>query len=233
MQGFSQMKPIDVVIPGIGQRGKAKVTASMLGGYDFCPHKLFLQYVERIEVPKTKAMISGTTSHKRLEIKQKAKSIGKFTFDEAIKLSLKEKAVVRAREIWTHGKKLYGIADEILITPEHKNIHLSVIDDKPDNSFVYEGPKLQVMAYCLAISENDYSFPMSGVIRGRETQNHLWEDKFSSIHKQQVAQIVENIDNILEQKAAAQPKPHPAKCAKCSFNQACEHSALKKKFELF
>lgn len=227
------MKPIDVEIPGIGQRGKAKVTASMLGGYDFCPHKLFLQYVERIEVPRTKAMISGTTFHEKLEVKQKAKSIDRFTFEEAIKLSLKQKAIVRAREIWTHGKKLYGKTDEILITPERKDIHLSVIDDKPDKSFVYDGPKLQVMAYCLAISENDYNFPMSGVIRGRETQNHLWEEQFSSTHKQKVAGIVENIDNILEQRATAQPKPHPAKCAKCSFNQACEHSALKKKFSLF
>ncbi len=234
-QNINQMKFIDVELYGIGHRREHRVMASMLGHYDFCPHSLFLQYVKKIKVPKTRAMIKGSVAHKKLEKKQKAKSIGKFTFEKAIKKSLAEKAVVRAREVWINGIKLYGITDEILIAPKRKNISLSIIDDKPEKSTVYDGHKLQVMSYCLAISEGGFNFPMTGIIRGRETQTHKWEDDFSNMHKQRVAEVVENIDKILEHKVTAQPKPNPAKCAKCRFSPVCKHSTLKqtKKFSLF
>ena len=200
--------------------GKPLFPISWLHKHGYCEYQLYLEHVAGIKVEPTKQMIEGKQEHEVL-YQDFNKGAVPATIGEM--LSESKKAQVLSREFFVvdpqHG--IYGLIDEVLMTPES----FIVIEDKPGRKS-YLSNINQVFGYCLAFKHAvvpEDTRPIIGALRERGTDNIYWNALFDSQMEGQIVQVVERVHSLLVGGVEFDATANPKKCGACRFHEACDH----------
>ena len=125
-------------------KSEALFPISWLQKQDYCEYQIYLENIKGINVKPTKAMTKGAQKHERLytQFVKKAKPV---TVQQMITESKTEKIYSREFKVLDLEHGIYGLIDEIWLTPKG----FIVIDDKPETK-AYLSNIHQVYGYCLA-----------------------------------------------------------------------------------
>lgn len=190
----------------------------MLNTLAYCEYQIYLEKVKGIEVKETIEMQKGKEAHSLLEEEHKKKAVHELTVDQAIRKAIFENVKIIGREIPVSGENIYGLIDEAHFMPTQ----ILIIDDKPGN-FPYFSNKIQVWGYCLAFQQQyKASLPIFACLRNRDTQQFIWNEKFSDEQRDIVANSVNRIFGILDGDIKPIPAKKESKCGKCRFKQFCD-----------
>ncbi|MEM2918856.1 MAG: CRISPR-associated protein Cas4 [Candidatus Altiarchaeota archaeon] len=196
---------------------KSKIPIHLLNTFAYCEYQIYLEKVKGIEVEPTIEMQKGKETHSFLEEEHLKKAELELTVDQAIKKAILDNVKIIGREIPVSGEHIYGLIDEAHFMP----YKILIIDDKPGN-FPYFSSKLQLWGYCLAFQQQyKVSLPIFACLRNRDTQQLIWDEKFSDEQKDIVINSINRIFGILNGNIKPIPAKKESKCKKCRFKQFC------------
>jgi CRISPR-associated exonuclease Cas4 len=200
--------------------GKSFFPVSWLYLQAYCEMQLYLDKFKRLYVPATKAMIRGAKIHKQLEDAHAAAATEVMDISEAFAASKERDIAVVFREIDVFGNSMYGIIDELWITPDN----VIVIDDKPHNT-AYPSQIRQVMGYSLAFDEeHEHNRNIVCQLRNRTSGRVFWQEDFSEEGRNDVLNVVERIQKLIQGEEEFQTADNPEKCRSCRFRNHCSKS---------
>ena len=196
-----------------------KIPIHLLQILHFCEYQIYLEYVKNLKPEPIKEMEEGKKYHQLLEKEHLEKAKIKLKdINDAISKVRKENIILKAREFRVEGEQLYGLIDEIYITPKE----IIVIDDKL-SKFPYYSNKIQVWGYCLAIQDIlEQKMPIKGALRCLLNGKIIWQEYFSNECKIKVTNSINRILDIICGKKKPAHTTNSRKCMKCRFNTLCE-----------
>ncbi|MBF8265082.1 MAG: hypothetical protein HW384_946 [Dehalococcoidia bacterium] len=196
---------------------------SWLHKQGFCEYQIYLEIVKGVKLKPTKQMIVGKEEHERLYSEFKAVAVP-ATFDRMLDLSKTE--VVSSREFRVrdveHG--IYGLVDEILMTPDQ----YIIIDDKPGTT-AYPSQINQVYGYCLAFKGVIKSVDNRRIIsalRKRGSNLIFWQGTFDDPAERSIAALVQHIHALMSGSEQFGTSDNPNKCRACSLKAACDRALV-------
>jgi CRISPR-associated exonuclease Cas4 len=203
----------------IYMKNKPLFPISWLQKQDYCEYQIYLENVKGIEVKPTKAMTQGSQQHEQLynEFAKKAKPA---TVEQMLLESKTEQIYCREFRVVDLEHGIYGLIDEIWLTPEG----FIVIDDKPGVK-VYPSNIHQVYGYCLAyqsvISQGDQR-GIFGALRERGTDNIYWRSPFDKGAIEEIVPLINRIHALLIGKERFTSTDNQNKCKVCPFGSRCD-----------
>ena len=148
-----------------------------------------------------------------------------MTSGESIEYCASEGVDVRMPEVDVVGDRLYGRIDEVWLT----NRAAYIIDNKPrsPNGDPYLSDKRQVLDYCMAFKEQhpEYTLPVVGVVRDRDTGKHLWFKVFDDSDKCDLDDCISRILDIANGLREPVPTQKGQKCRVCRWSPSCDRVA--------
>ena len=118
------------------------------------------------------------------------------------------------------GHGIYGLIDEVLLTPDS----FIVIDDKPGTKTFLSNIN-QVFGYCLAFKSAvvlQDSRPVIAALRERGTDNIYWSVPFDPQAEGHITTITERIHSLLIGGLEFSSSDNPNKCHACRFRERCD-----------
>jgi|GEM_PF-5993466 CRISPR-associated protein Cas4 len=202
------------------------IPVSFLNSFHYCKHQVYLAGVLGIKphYSVNRRIIKGTLVHRI--IRKTCENMGDLIKDIrlAYTISKKEDRTVWGREVPVVGKTLYGIVDELWISPDGA----LVIEYKPSIR-AYKGHKCQVMGYCFALMESLNvslnSFEIRGKIVSWEYSSVLWEKRLSKTIIRKIKKTVAEIFDILNEKTPSN-RVKSGLCSTCSYHYYCSYRGL-------
>lgn len=203
---------------------------SWLHKREFCEYQIYLENVKGIKVEPTKEMTEGKEEHEQLFSEFKKKAVP-ATLDEMLDKS--KIAEVFSRELPVRDLKhgIYGLVDEILLTPDE----FIVIDDKPGTK-TFLSHIHQIYGYCLAFKEeiqHQDTRPLVAALRERGTDNVYWKSPFNREAEEMVVSVVERVHALLNGKVHFSSSDNANKCRACRLRDNCDQlktqSALRRR----
>ena len=191
---------------------------SWLHKQEFCEYQIYLENIMGIKVKPTKQMVDGKQEHEKLYDEFKKEAVP-ATFDEMLLESKKVQVYSRELRVRDLGHGIYGLIDEVLITPDS----FIVIDDKPGTKTFLSNIN-QVFGYCLAfkaIVAQD-NRPLVAALRERGTDNIYWNVPFDLQAEEHITNIVERIHSLLVGELEFSSSDNPNKCRACRFKERCD-----------
>ncbi|MBI1936116.1 CRISPR-associated protein Cas4 [Candidatus Woesearchaeota archaeon] len=200
------------------------IGASWFQEASFCEQKLYLSKVKKIPLIKTEAMQKGALIHDT-KFEEFSKAAVPATWEEFFKSETL--ATSREVELQHTGNNviLLGRIDELACDKDG----VYVVDDKP-NDYAYIGVRKQIWAYCHLLENNFHELitkPVYAVLKNRDNGEIVWKEKYTGAHKEQFLLAMLRLRDVLSESRKPEPTKNPNKCAKCSYNQACEFSLAK------
>ena len=204
-------------------KNKALFPISWLHKQEFCEYQIFLENVKGIKVRPTKVMVEGKVEHGRLFEEFKKEAVP-ATFEQMLTRSKVVKVLSRELRVVDVRDGVYGLIDEVLLTPEE----FIVIDDKPGRT-TYLSNIRQVHGYCLAFGETVKSLdprPIVAALRERGTSNIYWSMPFNQSDETEIATIIDRIHALISGREEFTSSDNSNKCRRCRFNSACDRAAI-------
>ena len=208
-----------------------KILASWFVSHGYCEYKFYLQYVEKIPIPKTKEMELGTKVHEEKE--QKFLEVATPTTWEEFLVS-KEYTISKEVMLYTkfENNLLIGQVDEIGVD---KN-GIYIIEDKP-NARPFNSVKNQIYAYCYLFKRNfseKTAKPIYGILRDRDTNKEVWREPYSLKSESFLIKNINRIKKIVRKEEQPIPTDNPNKCASCIMHKLslCKYDLTKKSEDL-
>lgn len=203
-----------------------KISASWLLTFGYCEYKFYLQYVEKIEIPRTTEMQIGTEVH---EIKEEEflKEAIPTTWEEL----LNSVTYTITKEVLLYSKfennVLIGKIDEIGVD----NNGIYIIEDKP-RARPYDSVKNQIFTYCYIFKRNfsdKTAKPIYGVLRDRDTNKLVWKDIFGIKNESIFINNLNKVKKVLNKEVKPIPTKNPNKCKACIMHHMniCKFSLAK------
>ncbi|MFX0171843.1 MAG: Dna2/Cas4 domain-containing protein [Candidatus Hodarchaeota archaeon] len=184
----------------------------------YCEYQIQLEHVQKVISRLTPEMQLGAKRHLELEEDHKQKAELELTPEDALTKVKEERVTLDCRELPVQGSKIYGLIDEVHMSPSQ----VTIIDDKP-NRRPYLSTKKQIWGYCLAFEEHfNPKLPIVACLRHRDTQDIIWKKEFTIKDKEIVQTAIDRITGIINQSREAIPTTNPKKCMKCRFQPACD-----------
>ncbi|MEM2954665.1 MAG: CRISPR-associated protein Cas4 [Candidatus Nanoarchaeia archaeon] len=199
-------------------RGKYKIPISALGEFDYCPHSIYLKFVEGIKPQKNEQIRKGEEIHASLD--QEYFSKGEMlSLEEALEKSTTTEKVFVIRAVTIENKILKGIVDEIEISKEQ----IRIIDDKPiKENRIWHGMKLQIYGYCTAYEDtHDLDRDLYACIRNRDSREIVLQELFENKHREEVNKVINQMLDIFSGKIEPKGSESAAKCKVCRYNIYC------------
>ena len=196
---------------------------SWLHKQEFCEYQIYLENIMGIKVKPTKQMVEGKQEHEKLydEFKKKATPA---TLDEMLLESKKAQIFSRELSVRDLGHGIYGLIDEVLLTPDS----FIVIDDKPGTKTFLSNIN-QVYGYCLAfravVAQQD-NRPIVAALRERGTDKIYWNLPFDLQAEEHITTIIEHIHSLLIGGIEFSSSDNPNKCRACRFRERCDRLCL-------
>ena len=189
-----------------------KFPVSFLSIMAFCEVQLYLREAMGIKVI-SKRMTEGIREHEKVNrdlIPERT-----MTLNDAFEISIRDGISMRAREVFTTGKFLYGYMDELIIMPGA----MIVIEDKTSH-MAGKGSILQVLGYCMTLSERFPRCNLFWAVRKIPDMKILKMGTFKSGDYSKVLKKIRRIREILIEK---NPEFHGnrKKCLLCNLNKVC------------
>lgn len=199
--------------------GKNNFPISWLNQQGYCEYSLYLQFIKKIKVGPTKAMIHGTNEHQILEDDFR-KTATPTTFMEALEDSKEKEILSREFQVTSPTNGIRGYIDEIWMTPNE----FVIIDDKPGTT-AYNSTINQVRAYCLAFKDmiGDDDRPIKGALRERGTDNIFFKEDFDGEVEKNIKFLINRMDGLFNETKPFLPTKNHNKCLKCRFQSYCDH----------
>ncbi|MCC7553034.1 MAG: PD-(D/E)XK nuclease family protein [Methanobacteriaceae archaeon] len=199
--------------------GKNNFPISWLNQQGYCEYSLFLEYIEKIKVGPTRAMLQGTYEHQELEDEFK-KTATPTTFKDALENSKEKELLSREFQVISPKFGIRGFIDEIWLKPNE----FVIIDDKPGTT-PYNSTINQVRAYCLALKDmiGEDNRKITGALRQRGTDNIFWKEDFDVSNETRIKFLIARMDGLFNESKPFLPTKNHNKCEKCRFQSYCEH----------
>lgn len=195
------------------------VPINWLHTQEFCEYQLFLENIKGIRVGPTKSMTEGKKEHERLEKDFLEKAVP-ATFSEMIEESKTKTIVTREFRVISKQYRIYGLIDEILLTP----LKFIVIDDKPGTKR-YLSNIHQVYGYCLAFKEMVQQVdqrPIVAALRTRGTDYIYWDSSFNKNSENEIIKVINHIHGLFSGKERFNSTNNANKCRACRFKMNCD-----------
>lgn len=196
---------------------------SWLHKQGFCEYQIYLEIVKGIKPKPTRQMVEGKEEHEKLYSEFKSTAVS-ATFDQMLDLSKTE--VVSSREFRVrdaeHG--IYGLVDEILMTPDQ----YIIIDDKPGTT-AYPSQVNQVYGYCLAfkgVIKSVDNRRIIGALRKRGSNLIFWRGPFDDPAERSIASLVQHVHALMSGSEQFGSSDNPNKCRACSLRTACDRALV-------
>ncbi len=192
---------------------------SWLQKQEYCEYQIYLENVAGIKVEPTKQMVVGKQEHENLYEEFKKEAIP-ATLDEMLIESKKVQILSRELSVRDLGHGIYGLIDEVLLTPDT----FIVIDDKPGTK-TFLSNKNQVFGYCLAFKSSVVSQdgrPVIAALRERGTDNIYWNEPFNLQTEGHIIAVIERIHSLLIGALEFNSSDNPNKCCACRFRERCD-----------
>ena len=188
---------------------------------EFCEYQLFLENIKGIKVDPTRAMVDGKREHERLEKDFLEKAVP-ATFSEMIEESKTKIIVTREFQVVSKKYEIYGLIDEVLLTP----LKFIVIDDKP-GSKKYLSNIHQVYGYCLAFKEMVRQVdqrPIIAALRTRGTKYVYWDSAFNKNSENEIIEVINHVHGLFSGKEQFNSTNNVNKCRACRFKMNCDRA---------
>jgi CRISPR-associated exonuclease Cas4 len=192
---------------------------SWLHKQEFCEYQIYLENVAGIKVEPTKQMVVGKEEHESLYQEFKREAVP-ATLDEMLLESKKAKILSREFSVRDSGHGIYGLIDEVLLTPDS----FIVIDDKPGTK-TFQSNINQVYGYCLAFKSSvvlQDDRPVIAALRERGTDNIYWSLPFDLQAEGHIISVIERIHLLLIGEVEFTSSDNPSKCRACRFRGRCD-----------
>jgi CRISPR/Cas system-associated exonuclease Cas4 (RecB family) len=192
---------------------------SWLYKQEFCEYQIYLENVAGIKVEPTRQMVVGKQEHENLYEEFKKEAVP-ATLDEMLLESKKAQIFSRELSVRDLGHGIYGLIDEVLLTPDS----FIVVDDKPGTKTFLSNIN-QVFGYCLAFKSSvvlQDSRPVIAALRERGTDNIYWNESFDSEAEGHITTIIERIHSLLIGELEFYSSDNPNKCRACRFKERCD-----------
>lgn len=196
---------------------------SWLHKQGFCEYQLYLEIVKGIKPKPTRQMIEGKEEHEKLYSEFKAAAVP-ATFDQMLDLSKTEAVSSREFRVRDSEHGIYGLVDEILMTPDQ----YIIIDDKPGTT-AYPSQINQVYGYCLAFKGVIKSIDdrrIVAALRKRGSNKIFWRSPFDNPAERHIASLVKHIHGLISGSEEFGSSDNPNKCRACSLKTACDRALV-------
>lgn len=192
---------------------------SWLHKQEFCEYQIYLENIVGIKVEPTKQMVVGKQEHEKLYEEFKKEAVP-TTLDEMLLESKKVQVLSRELQVEDLGHGIYGLIDEVLLTPDS----FIIIDDKPGTKTFLSNIN-QVFGYCLAFKSAvvlQDSRPIIAALRERGTDNIYWSVPFAPEAEGHIITVIERIHSLLIGALDFNSSDNPNKCCACRFRERCD-----------
>ncbi len=192
---------------------------SWLNKQDYCEYQIYLENIAGIKVEPTKQMAVGKQEHETLYEEFKKKAIP-ATLDEMLLESKKAQVLSRELSVRDLGHGIYGLIDEVLLTPDS----FIVIDDKPGTKTFLSNIN-QVLGYCLAFKSAvvlQDGRPVVAALRERGSDNIYWSMPFDPEAEGHITTVIEHIHSLLTGAVEFSSSDNSNKCRACRFREICD-----------
>ncbi len=192
---------------------------SWLHKQEYCEYQIFLENIKGIRTEPTKPMLEGKIEHERLEQEFKEKAVP-ATFEEMLNKSKTIYVVSREFSVRSRKYGIYGLIDEIHLTPNE----FVIIDDKPGTKMFLSNIH-QVYGYCLAFKdmiEQQDSKQVVAALRERGTDNIYWRSPFDKKAENEIVRVINHIHGLISGKEQFNSNANPNKCKPCRFKGYCD-----------
>jgi CRISPR-associated exonuclease Cas4 len=192
---------------------------SWLYKQEYCEYQIYLENIAGIKVEPTKQMVVGKEEHENLYQAFKKEAVP-ATLEEMLLESKKAQVFSRELSVRDLGHGIYGLIDEVLLTPDS----FIVIDDKPGTK-TYASSINQVFGYCLAFKSAvvmQDSRPVIAALRERGTDNIYWNVPFDQEAEGHISTTIERIHSLLTGELEFTSSDNPNKCRACRFKERCD-----------
>ena len=218
-----KLSPYGRVADVIYVRNRHLFPISWLHKQEYCEYQIFLENIKGIKVKSTQAMLEGKREHARLYNDFRKEAVP-ATFEQMLAESKTAKVISREFRIFDVRHGIYGLIDEVLLTPDG----LVVIDDKPGTKIFLSNIN-QVYGYCLAFKEQASTADgrqIVGALRQRGTENIYWKAPFTKSAEESIVALVEHIHSLISGTDAFGSTDNPNKCNVCRLRATCNRAVL-------
>jgi len=203
---------------------RALFPISWLHKQGYCEYQIYLENILGIEAAPTREMIEGKQEHQDL-YDQFEKEAVPATLEEMLLES--KKVTVFSRELRIRDTKhgIYGLIDEVLLTPTE----FIVVDDKPGTKTFLSNIH-QVFGYCLAFREEigiSDNRPIVAALRERGTDNIYWHTPFDETAEKEILSVIERVHSLISGTLPFISTTNANKCRPCRFWDKCQRAGQK------
>ena len=205
-----------------------QVHAHWLKTHCFCEYQLYM--IERAGVadPGSRSIDRGNAAHGALDTRHNATATLVDSLESAILVARVTNKPFIIREAYVKSNRVSGVIDQL----EYHLTKVVIVDDKirTRSGEPYDSDKLQVLAYCLAFSEqfDGLGLPIYAVIHDENTEQVLWEHEFDQSDKIEVNSIIDRILDVVNGVCQPIPNKNLNKCRGCRFNMLCPKSLVRR-----
>ncbi len=198
---------------------------SWLHKLDYCEYQLYLENILGKTAQPTRAMLTGTREHKRMEqvFEKKAKPA---TLEKIVETSKEVTVLSREFRVFSRTHGIHGLIDEIQLTPTE----FVIIDDKPKKR-PFPSDIHQVYGYCLAFQEmlgEEESRTITAALRTRGTDKLFWTAPFDGEAKKEIIERVIHLHALLLEEDKFSSTTNFRKCRPCRFKDQCQRRVPEK-----
>jgi hypothetical protein len=196
---------------------------SWLHKQEYCEYQIFLENIKGIKVKPTEAMLEGKKEHERL-YKDFRKEAVPAAFEQMLAESRTAKVISREFRVFDTRHGIYGLIDEVLLTPDA----VVVIDDKPRGK-IFASNINQVYGYCLAFKElagPGDSRQIVGALRQGGTDNVYWRKPFTKPVEESIVAVIEHIHSLISGTVDFSSTHNVRKCNACRLRPKCNRTVV-------
>lgn len=218
-----ELSPYGRITEVIYLRNRRLFPISWLHKQEYCEYQIFLENIKGVKVKPTQAMLEGKREHERLYNDFRKEAVP-ATFEQMLAESRTAKVISREFRVFDTRHGIYGLIDEVLLTPDG----LVVIDDKP-GAKIFLSNINQVYGYCLAFKElagPADSRQIVGALRERGTENVYWKGPFTRSVEESIVALIDHIHSLISGTDDFGSTDNPNKCNACRLRAKCNCAAL-------
>jgi CRISPR/Cas system-associated exonuclease Cas4 (RecB family) len=218
-----KVSPYGRVAEVIYLRDRHLFPISWLHKQEYCEYQIFLENIKGIKVKPTSAMLEGKREHERLYNDFRKEAVP-ATFEQMLAESRVAKVISREFRVFDARHGIYGMIDEVLLTPNE----LVVIDDKPGGKIFLSNIN-QVYGYCLAFKEQAGPVDgrqIAGALRQRGTETVYWKAPFTNSVEESIVALIGHIHSLISGTAEFSSTDNPNRCNACRLRAACDRAVL-------
>lgn len=205
-----------------------QIKISWLHVQSYCEYQLYLMVNRQLGDLSTPSTAAGKSAHADLDALQPHGDVRISSLADRIDQAQAKYQPFTVREADVHGIRAYGRIDQL----EYHLNHVAIIDNKPKppNGVPFYGDQRQILAYCMAFTEEFPNIRLPVIAKLRDYDNkEFWAHTFTQEDRPDIDDAIDRILGILNETRRPFATTKTNKCQTCFYLKDCDATLLRRR----